>query len=182
MIDRFGLNSEDIEKHALTWIENLRTGSGREARDEDYIFHYGRKKCECNALFKNDETLEAAEQICREALEKYYGSDALDRFREKEETMKQRFNNMLEDPLWKNFYSKIDELTESIHVKKNEDVKQPIETVAEREVAVDNKTYGRCPICGYSFDYSEDDVDRLLVCRSCGLPMRLRWKGERKHE
>lgn len=42
-------------------------------------------KCESNALFKNDETLKAGEEICRRAIEKYYGEDALERFRKKEE-------------------------------------------------------------------------------------------------
>lgn len=51
IIERFGLNKEDIDRYGLTWIENLKTGSGREAKDPDYVRKYGRRKCESNALF-----------------------------------------------------------------------------------------------------------------------------------
>jgi len=85
VIDRFGLNEEDIEKYGLMWIDNLRTSSGRTSRDASYINTYGYRKCESNALFKNDETLRDGEEICRRAIEKYYGEDALERFRRKEE-------------------------------------------------------------------------------------------------
>ena len=51
IIERFGLNKDDIDRHNLTWIENLKTGSGRESRDYGYISKYERRKCESNALF-----------------------------------------------------------------------------------------------------------------------------------
>ena len=51
LIKRFGLNAEDIEKYNLTWIENLKTASGKEADDPMYVQQFGRRKCELNALF-----------------------------------------------------------------------------------------------------------------------------------
>jgi len=109
-IERFGLNKDDIDKHDLTWIENLKTSSGRETEDYDYVQKYGKRKCELNALFKSDETLRAGEEICRNAIEKYYGKDARDRFRRKEESSRQHFKEAYQDPIWDNLYTKIDEL------------------------------------------------------------------------
>jgi len=176
IIERFGLNEEDIDKYNLTWIENLRTGSGRESRGQEYIQKYGRRKCESNALFKNDETLKAAEEICRNAIEKYYGSDAKERFKRKEEKSRQKLGEIYEDPLWEKFYTRIDELADSLTSKKEEEDAQPYQTAITREVdvIVDNRYYGRCPRCGMSFNYDETDDGRTLRCRNCGLLMKLR--------
>ena len=186
IIDRFGLNKEDIDKYNLTWIENLRTSSGRESQDYEYIQKYGRRKCESNALFKNDETLKAGEEICRNAIEKYYGSDARERFKKKEENSKQKLKQVYDDPLWDNFYARIDELVGSLTVKKPREKRQPSAPMAEKEVevTVDNKYYGKCPKCGASFNYDSSDIGRLVRCRDCNLPMRLKWapEAEKKRE
>lgn len=196
IIERFGLNKEAIDKYNLMWIENLRTGSGRESRDWEYRRKYGARKCESNALFKNDETLRAAEEICRNAIEKYYGTDALERFAEKEKIAKEKLKNVYEDPLWQAFFKRMDKLVESIATKKKEKKIQALSTfkpelsdvwnfptkkkkhVSEVTVVVDGKYYGKCPKCGCSFNYSKDDVGRLVRCRNCNLPMRLKWKSE----
>jgi hypothetical protein len=180
LIERFGLNKDDIDRYDLTWIENLRTSSGRESRDYEYIKKYGRRKCESNALFKNDETLKAGEEICRKSIEKYYGADAKERFKKKEESSKQKLKEVYDDPLWKNFCARIDELVESLSVKRVKEGKQPSAPATEKEVEVtiDNKYYGRCPRCGRSFNYDASDVGRLVRCRFCNLPMRLRWAPE----
>jgi len=181
IIDRFGLNKDDIDSCNLTWIENLKTGSGRDSRDYGYIRKYGRRKCESNALFKDDETLRAGEEICRKAIEKYYSDDAKERFKEKEEESKQKLKQVYDDPLWKNFYARIDELVDSLAVKTPKEERQPSVTTAEKEVEVtiDNKYYGRCPRCGRSFDYNyARDIGRLLRCRHCNLPMRLKGMTE----
>jgi len=179
IVERFGLNKEDIDRHNLTWIEDLRTSSGRESRDYGYIQKYGMRKCESNALFKNDETLRAGEDICRRAIEKYYGADAKERFKEKEEKSQQRFKEIYNDPLWKSFSTRIDELAKSLTVRapKEKEEKQPSKPVAEKEVTVDNGYYGRCPRCHTSFDYDESDSGKVVVCRWCGLHMRLRLKA-----
>ena len=117
IIDRFGLNKEDIDKYGLMWIDNLKTGSGRESGDWRYREEYGERKCEANALFKNDDTLEAAEQICRNAIEHYYGTNALDRFEKKEKKAKQKFKDVYDDPVWKNFNKRINKLIAAV-VKK----------------------------------------------------------------
>jgi hypothetical protein len=180
IIERFGLNKDDIDRHNLTWIENLKTGSGRESQDYGYIQKYGKRKCESNALFKNDETLRAGEEICRKAIEKYYGDDARERFKTKEESSRQKFKEVYDDPLWKNFHTRIDELVESLAVKKPKEDEQPSKAISEKEVEVtiDNKYYGRCPKCQVSFNYDASDVGRLVRCRFCNLPMRLRWAPE----
>jgi hypothetical protein len=178
IIERFGLNKDDIDRYSLTWIENLKTSSGRESRDYDYIRKYGTRKCESNALFKNDETLKAGEEICRKAIEKYYGNDAKERFKKKEENSKQKLKPIYDVSVWKNFYAAINELIDCLAVPKPK--REPSKTAAEKEVevAVDDKYYGKCPKCGASFDYAASDVGRLVRCRTCNLPMRLKWKSE----
>ena len=180
VIERFGLNKDDIDRHNLTWIENLKTGSGRESCDYDYIHKYGERKCESNALFKNDSTLEAAEVICRNAIEEYYGEDAKERFRQKEEATKKTLSEIYDNPVWQDFRENLDGLIKSFSLKEIQQAKKETECKQETEldVFVDNKYYGNCSNCAYQFDYSKDDVEKLVRCRRCNLPMRLKWKEE----
>jgi hypothetical protein len=77
IIDRFGLNLDDIERLGLLWIDNLITGSGKNLADpkhpqfadtQKYIAKYGARKCEANAL-----VVRPAEgrELCRQAVERY---------------------------------------------------------------------------------------------------------------
>jgi hypothetical protein len=177
IIDRFGLNAEDIEKYGLMWIENLKTSSGRTSQDYQYIKTYGHRKCEANALFKNDETLKAGQDICRNAIEKYYGADALDRFRKKEEASRGKLKDVYANPIWKNVNDSLDRLIEQLgSVEKAEE--QPKDLAVEKEtvVFVDNEYYGLCPRCKAKFDYTKEDIGKLFRCRVCFAPMRLKWK------
>src|SRR5262249_61730241 len=72
-IDRFGLNADFIEKHNLTWIENLKTGSGGDLADprhkdhnceyvQNYIARYGARKVQANALVVRPQ---ARRKLCR---------------------------------------------------------------------------------------------------------------------
>jgi len=182
IIDRFGLNAEDIEQYGLMWIENLRTSSGRKSTDYDYIETYGYKKCEANALFKNDDTLKAGEEICRKAIEKYYGEDALNRFKEKEKASKEKLKDVYADPVWKSVSESLDQLIIQVgsEEKKHGTVGtlEPRELEVEKETAVliDNKHYGRCPGCQTQFNYTEKDYGKQVRCRGCQLLMRLTFK------
>src|SRR5262249_57175366 len=60
-IERFGLNYDFIQKHRLTWIENLETSSGERLDDrghndhhkdyvQSYLREFGARKVEANAL------------------------------------------------------------------------------------------------------------------------------------
>ncbi len=88
-IKRFGLNFDFIEEHGLTWIDNLITGSGNNLASErhpnhnmeyvqNYLAEIGERKCEANALVINPE---AAQLLCRTAIQEYLGEDAQERFR-----------------------------------------------------------------------------------------------------
>jgi hypothetical protein len=182
MVERFGLNKADIDKYGLTWIENLQTGSGREARDPEYIQKYGRRKCESNALFKNDETLNAAKRICRDAIEKYYGTNALERFREKEKKSKEKLSEVYEDPVWDDINESIGNLIDSMGEQETETQPDEKTLKCEKEAEVeifkksdeDNYYYGQCPKCWKQFDYDESFINKLVRCRSCGTAMRLK--------
>jgi len=177
VIERFGLNKDDIDRLGLTWIGNVQTGSGRESQDEEYLEKYGRRKCEANALFKNDETLRAAEEICRNAIEKYYGADAKERFKRKEEQAKEKLKEVYDNPVWSSFAEEIGDLINSLHIQPLEADKPEVQHTAEEEldVLVDNRYYGQCPKCGTSFNHEDSDVGKLKRCRTCGVAMRLKW-------
>lgn len=79
IIDRFGLNYDFITDNALSWIDNLETGSGRDLADpkhpehskdyvQDYLRQYGRRKVEANALVVR---ADAARKLCLDAILRY---------------------------------------------------------------------------------------------------------------
>jgi hypothetical protein len=89
-IDRFGLNADFIAEHNLTWIENLKTGSGGDLADprhkdhkseyvQSYLQKFGARKVEANALVVRPE---AGRKLCRYTLLKYLPADAPDSYRE----------------------------------------------------------------------------------------------------
>lgn len=103
-IDRFGLNKDFIDENGLTWIDNLITGSGQNLADpnhkhyhmayvQDWIRDIGVRKCEANALVVRPD---AARQLCRDAIEKYLGDNALERFDEKKKIIAQRLKQFRE--------------------------------------------------------------------------------------
>ena len=146
------------------------------SRDRNYIARYGYKKCESNALFKNDETLKAGQEICRKAIETYYGEDALRRFKQKEENSKSKFKEVYDNPVWKIFFNRINKILNRLESSKEEEEIQPATKENEVEVVVDNKYYGVCPKCNTQFDYERSDDGKLVRCRGCLLLMRLRLK------
>lgn len=101
IIDRFGLNYDFIEKYELTWIENLITGSGKDLASpshpnyhmpyvQEYLKRYGARKCEANALVVRPKE---AEELCRQAIRRYLGTNALERFEKKREIIKKELRN-----------------------------------------------------------------------------------------
>jgi hypothetical protein len=91
IIDRFGLNRDFIDAHGLTWIDGLKTGSGKDLADpshkdhgkayvQDYIRAHGLRKVEANALVVAPE---AGRQLLRDTIHKYIAPDALDRYEER---------------------------------------------------------------------------------------------------
>lgn len=101
IIDRFGLNYDFIKANKMTWIDNLVTGGGYLAEVingkivrgktkngrphpnwelsylQDYLKKIGVRKCEANALVTAPK---AGRVLCEEAIVKYVGEGALDRF------------------------------------------------------------------------------------------------------
>lgn len=105
VIDRFGLNYDFIEANHLTWIDNLITGSGKNLADpshpnyhqpyvQEYLRKYGERKCEANAIVPIPTQ---ARELCRQAIEKYLGADALGRFMERREEVRRQFNELREN-------------------------------------------------------------------------------------
>ena len=178
IIDRFGLNKEDIDKHNLTWIDNLISASGRppDRNRKDvraYIKEFGERKCEANALLKNEETLKVGQDLCIDAIIKYYGNDALDRFKEKRKKAKAKFKEVYDNPIWEDFEKSLGELVEQ-YTDPPEEVEEVLEEEEALEVVIDGSHYQCCPLCYRSFDYSKSDIDRLVRCRGCKTLMKLK--------
>jgi hypothetical protein len=87
-IVRFGLDADFIERHRLTRIDNLETGSGGNLADrthpdhnksyvQDYLREFGARKCEANALVVRPE---AGRNLCRDAILRYVPADAVERY------------------------------------------------------------------------------------------------------
>lgn len=138
-----------------------------------------RRKCESNALFRNDDTLRAAEKICRGAIEEYYGRDALERFRAKEKKANDSLGAIYEDPLWEALDESIDQLIATFSEDAKEEAKRPAKAEEAVEVTIFRPApdgelyYGMCPRCEEEFDYDEVDLGRTVRCRHCALLMRL---------
>jgi hypothetical protein len=84
-IERFGLNEDFIERHGLTWIDNLATATGGRLDDpkhrdfpksyvQSYLARYGVRKVEANALVVRPD---AGRELCREAIFRYLPEEAL---------------------------------------------------------------------------------------------------------
>ena len=84
VIDRFGLNADFIERHGLSWIEGLQTGSGRDLASDthcdhnksyvqNYLSRFGARKVEANALVTRPQ---AARDLCESAILRYIDLDA----------------------------------------------------------------------------------------------------------
>jgi hypothetical protein len=92
VVDRFGLNADFIERHRLTWIDNLATGASRYPLDDSrhpdrkkkyvqsYLREFGARKVEANALVVRPE---AGRRLCRDAILKYVPATAVADFQER---------------------------------------------------------------------------------------------------
>ena len=87
-VDRFGLNYDFIQRHRLTWIDNLITGSGGDLADKNhpdhekpyvksYLDKFGARKVEANALVVRSE---AGRKLCRDAILRYVPLTAVAKF------------------------------------------------------------------------------------------------------
>lgn len=101
IIDRFGLNQDFIERNNLTWIDNLITGSGKNLASphhknyglpyvQEYIRTIGIRKCEANAIMPKP--IEAR-RLVEDVIVGYLGTDALDRFDAKLQSVKDEIDD-----------------------------------------------------------------------------------------
>jgi hypothetical protein len=105
LMTRFGLNADFIDRHGLTWIDNLETSSGRRLDDPDhsdnskryvkkYIEQFGVRKCEANALVV---VPEIGRDLCRSAILEHVPAGAPARYqRELEQAREQLHEAILE--------------------------------------------------------------------------------------
>jgi hypothetical protein len=105
VINRFGLNAEFINRHRLTWIDNLETSSGGQLDDpdhedhdkryvKDYIAKFGVRKCEANALVVEPEV---GRELCRGAILEHVPADAIERYERKLDHVRKRLRRALRE-------------------------------------------------------------------------------------
>jgi len=98
IIDRFGLNYNFIQRHRLTWIDNLITGSGGDLADPDHADHFkpyvqnylrefGARKVEANALVVRPD---AGRKLCLDAILRYVPQNAVVKFKRKLSRLQQQ--------------------------------------------------------------------------------------------
>jgi hypothetical protein len=98
VIIRFGLDADFIDRHGLTWIDNLETSSGQLLDDpdhpdhdkqyvQDYIRRFGVRKCEANALVVEPDIGRA---LIRAAILKHIPADAVERYQRKLDRVRKR--------------------------------------------------------------------------------------------
>jgi len=104
IVHRFGLNYDFIQKHNLTWIDNLITGGEKDLADkkhpnnklpyvQNYIREIGIRKCEANAIVTMPD---AAQDLVKKTIESYLGPDALQRFEKKREAVRAEYAEFLQ--------------------------------------------------------------------------------------
>lgn len=102
-IDRFALNKETIDDLGLTWINNLKTGSGKDMAKSshssyekynvpEWLDTIGERKVEANALLKETQ---AAKDLFQETIEKYLGDDPFEEYRDERSEMKKGLNTRI---------------------------------------------------------------------------------------
>jgi hypothetical protein len=105
LIIRFGLNADFIDRHGLTWIDNLETSSGGQLDDprhadhykpyvQDYIAEFGVRKCEANALVVEPEI---GRQLVRDAILEHVPADAVERYQRRLERIRKRLQRALRE-------------------------------------------------------------------------------------
>jgi hypothetical protein len=105
VIIRFGLNADFIDRHELTWIDNLETSSGGQLDDpdhadhdkryvQDYIRQFGVQKCEANALVVAPEI---GRQLCRDAILQYVPADAPTAYQRRLDRIRNRLRRLLRE-------------------------------------------------------------------------------------
>ena len=116
IVDHFGLSYEFIQANNLTWIDNLKTGSGKYPLDDtrhadhkkdyvqNYINAYGVRKCEANAILPIGH-LAAAE--CEKAIQKYLGEDPFETYHQKLEEIRLETKRALKSINWKQRISEL---------------------------------------------------------------------------
>jgi len=91
LVDRFGLNKDFIDKHKLTWIEGLITGSGEDLASpthknhylkyvQDWLRDFGARKVEANALVVR---AKEGRKLCEQAIRKYVKLSAPKKYEDK---------------------------------------------------------------------------------------------------
>jgi hypothetical protein len=105
VINRFGLNAPFIDRHGLTWIDNLETSSGGRLDDPDhadhgkqyvqqYIEQFGVRKCEANALVV---VPDVGRQLCRDAILRHVPAAAVERYERKLDGLRQQLREALRE-------------------------------------------------------------------------------------
>lgn len=118
IIERFGLNADLIEELGLVWIDNLETGSKKDLASpshpnhfepyvQNYINTHGARKCEANAIVTKPD---AAADLCRRTIESYLGKDALSRFADRRQEVKDKMDEFGEGDV----YDSLDSLIELV--------------------------------------------------------------------
>jgi len=105
IVDRFGLNHEFIKQANLTWIDNIKTSSGKDLANpnhndhnqdyvQDWLDKVGERKVEANALVTQPEL---GRKLFRETIENYLGSEPKEEYHNQIEQDKKTINSLFSE-------------------------------------------------------------------------------------
>jgi len=105
IVDRFGLNYKFIQEADLTWIDNLKTSSGKDLANpnhndheqdyvQDWLSDIGERKVEANAIVTQPEL---GRKLFRNTIEKYLGSEPKKEYNQHLEQEKKDINTIFSD-------------------------------------------------------------------------------------
>lgn len=111
-IERIGLDYKFIQQNNLTWVENLKTASGKDMtssthetwqknkyRIHEYIAKYGKRKCEANSIVVAPEL---GREMLQDVIDKWLGKDAYENYEEHLEAGQERAKELIKERIGEN--------------------------------------------------------------------------------
>lgn len=163
------------EKEQFQYIKELEKVAG--VSDEHLLVI----KCEINALFIDEAHKNIARTLCKEAIEEYYGKDAVERFSKKAKDLEQSSPELYNNPTWKDINNQLETLkTKAVSIeiekKKLKPFLQSSAIMIEVTPCYVDRNPATCPLCKYDFEYKpidiEDNVEK--ACPNCHKPLLLK--------
>jgi hypothetical protein len=180
IVKRVGLNIDTILKYGISYL--LITEEKTYNSYPDYIRKYAVPlepdglysgvdipiKCEANALFIDEKHKNIARMLCREAIEEFYGKDAVERFKKKTIEVESSSPDLYSNPEWEEINKKLETLkSKAESIQKETSNKSSASYVEPTICYVKIGKAANCPECCEDFKFEPTDIDYPKTCPYC---------------